>query len=116
MPIPPPDNSDTTLILDDANNTQQIISRQQWKAKPSKPNIHHLKLPLPHAIIQHTASSAYATLDLCIQNVQSIQTDHQGQLLYSDIAYNFLICSDGSIIEGRGWYVEGAHTFGKKFY
>lgn len=31
---------------------------------------------------------------------------------WNDIGYNFLIGCDGTIYEGRGWGVEGAHTFG----
>ena len=31
---------------------------------------------------------------------------------YSDIAYSFLIGSDGSIFEGRGYNKQGAHTYG----
>ncbi|XP_035209347.1 peptidoglycan-recognition protein SC2-like, partial [Stegodyphus dumicola] len=33
--------------------------------------------------------------------------DYQG---YGDIAYNFLIGSDGRVYEGRGWTVRGTHT------
>ena len=31
---------------------------------------------------------------------------------WSDIGYNFLIGGDGRVYEGRGWGVQGAHTYG----
>ena len=31
---------------------------------------------------------------------------------WNDIAYNFLVCEDGRVYEGRGWTTEGAHTLG----
>ena len=31
---------------------------------------------------------------------------------WSDIGYTFLVGGDGSIFEGRGWNVVGAHTYG----
>lgn len=41
--------------------------------------------------------------------IKSFHIDTQG---WNDIAYNFLIGSDGNIYEGRGWGIEGAHAFG----
>lgn len=77
-----------------------------------KPSTKRLVLPVKNVIVSHTASSAHVTLEACLTNVLSIQNEHLIQ--FSDIAYNFLICSDGSIIEGRGWYIEGSHAFGTK--
>ena len=39
------------------------------------------------------------------------QTFHIESKGWDDIAYNFLVGGDGLIYEGRGWDIEGAHTF-----
>lgn len=44
--------------------------------------------------------------------VRLTQTFHIESRKWSDIAYNFLVGSDGNVYEGRGWGVVGAHTYG----
>lgn len=41
----------------------------------------------------------------------SLKTFHIETRGWDDIGYNFLIGCDGNVYEGRGWGVEGAHTF-----
>lgn len=40
-----------------------------------------------------------------------MQTFHIETRKWDDIGYNFLIGCDGNVYEGRGWGVEGSHTF-----
>lgn len=87
-----------------------IISRHAWNATPSEPDVNQLNLPLKNVIIQHTVTSASVDLNWCLRSIKLIQNAHITVNGYSDIGYNFLICGDGSIIEGRGWYIQGAHT------
>lgn len=41
------------------------------------------------------------------RNIQNFHMDTQG---WADIGYNFGICSDGTIFEGRGFGIRGAHA------
>uniref|UniRef100_A0A3Q4APF9 Uncharacterized protein n=1 Tax=Mola mola TaxID=94237 RepID=A0A3Q4APF9_MOLML len=42
----------------------------------------------------------------------SIQRSHMTERNFDDIGYNFLIGADGTVYEGRGWDVSGAHAKG----
>ena len=44
------------------------------------------------------------------QSVRSIQDFHMDGNGWSDIGYNWLVDDDGTVYEGRGWYVQGAHA------
>ena len=44
------------------------------------------------------------------QSVKNIQDFHMGpERGWSDVGYNFLVRDDGTVYEGRGWLVVGAH-------
>ena len=45
-------------------------------------------------------------------SLKRIQNFHIKTKKYNDIAYNFLIGSDGNVYEGRGWKRVGSHTHG----
>lgn len=44
--------------------------------------------------------------------LRCIQAYHIRCRKWDDIAYNFLIGSDGNVYEGRGWTHQGSHTLG----
>lgn len=52
------------------------------------------------------------THDSTPAGVREIQRFHISGRGWADIAYNFLIGKDGTIYEGRGFEVMGAHTYG----
>ncbi|XP_063986036.1 peptidoglycan-recognition protein LF-like [Diachasmimorpha longicaudata] len=89
----------------------RIISRAEWGGKPPKKTPTPLPGTLLYAIISHTASVACATKLECSKIVRTIQTMHMEGNRWDDIGYNFLVGGDGNIYEGRGWDVQGAHTF-----
>lgn len=89
-----------------------MIKRSEWGAQaPSHPPTPLPEIPPPYVIISHTASEPCSTQIECSKRVRTVQKMHIENKKWDDIAYNFLVGGDGSIYEGRGWNVEGAHTF-----
>ncbi|XP_011495716.1 PREDICTED: peptidoglycan-recognition protein SC2-like isoform X2 [Ceratosolen solmsi marchali] len=89
-----------------------IIPRIEWGAQPpSKTPTPLGVIPVPYVIISHTASIFCYTQAQCVLNVRVAQTFHIESKGWNDIAYNFLVGGDGLVYEGRGWNIEGAHTF-----
>lgn len=69
---------------------------------PPGPGIEDVILPALNVIITDTVTPSCSNKATCIQRCRDIQTsDFNIGLL--DIAYNFLVGSDGLIYEGRGW-------------
>ncbi|XP_020782553.1 peptidoglycan recognition protein 5 [Boleophthalmus pectinirostris] len=88
-----------------------IVSRAQWGAlTPNHKD--NLQYPAKRAIIHHTAMRNTKTLAESISELQIIQKGHMQNKHYDDIGYNFLVGEDGTVYEGRGWGVMGAHTKG----
>ena len=88
------------------------MPRLEWGAMPPVRPPHLLEvLPPSRVIISHTATPFCYTQTHCILKVRVAQTFHIESKGWDDIAYNFLVGGDGNVYEGRGWDVEGAHTF-----
>ncbi|XP_059187288.1 peptidoglycan recognition protein 5 [Centropristis striata] len=47
-----------------------------------------------------------------MRRLVSIQRGHMMDRGFDDIGYNFVVGADGSVWEGRGWAVVGAHARG----
>ncbi|XP_072309327.1 peptidoglycan recognition protein 5 [Eucyclogobius newberryi] len=88
-----------------------IVSRAQWGALTPK-HKDDLKSPAKRVIIHHTAMRHYKTRSESFTELQSIQRVHMQERRFDDIGYNFLVGDDGTVYEGRGWSVVGAHTKG----
>ncbi|KAJ0021874.1 hypothetical protein NQD34_009364 [Periophthalmus magnuspinnatus] len=88
-----------------------IVSRAQWGALTPR-NIDKLNSPARRVIIHHTATRSSKTQAESISDVRSIQRHHMENRHFDDIGYNFLLALDGTVYEGRGWGVVGAHTKG----
>ncbi|XP_023257074.1 peptidoglycan-recognition protein 1-like [Seriola lalandi dorsalis] len=89
-----------------------IVSRAQWGAAAPKQK-EKLKSTAQRVIIHHTALPSCKGLAECKGRILSIQRGHMTDRGFDDIGYNFLIGGDGTVFEGRGWGVVGAHTKGK---
>ncbi|XP_063986629.1 peptidoglycan-recognition protein LC-like [Diachasmimorpha longicaudata] len=90
----------------------RIVQRVEWGAQPPSSAPVALKfLPAPYVIISHTASTNCTTQAQCSLRVRVTQTMHIEGNGWDDIGYNFLVGGDGLAYKGRGWDVEGAHTF-----
>ncbi|RWS02364.1 Peptidoglycan-recognition protein SC2-like protein, partial [Dinothrombium tinctorium] len=81
------------------------IPRSVWRARPEKPTIINLRIPIPHVFIHHTSSETCYDVESCSSTIRKIQMDHQQTK--HDIGYHFLIGGDGQIYEGRVWHYRG---------
>ncbi|XP_075041960.1 peptidoglycan-recognition protein SC2-like [Mixophyes fleayi] len=88
-----------------------IISKSAWGAKKTSCR-DRLSNPVPWVIIHHTAGASCNTKASCISQVKGIQNFHMNSNKWCDVGYNFLVGNDGSVYEGRGWTMVGAHAKG----
>ncbi|XP_039987267.1 peptidoglycan recognition protein 5 [Xiphias gladius] len=88
-----------------------IVSRAHWGAARPKQK-ERLKSLAHRVIIHHTALPSCKSLKECKDHMLSIQRMHMTESGFDDIGYNFLVGRDGTVFEGRGWGVVGAHTKG----
>ncbi|KAK2847004.1 hypothetical protein Q5P01_010003 [Channa striata] len=88
-----------------------IVSRPQWGAAAPRQK-EKLKAPAWRVIIHHTALPSCKGLTECKDQLVCIQRMHMKERGFDDIGYNFLVGGDGTLFEGRGWGVVGAHTKG----
>ncbi|CAH2229743.1 jg5071, partial [Pararge aegeria aegeria] len=87
------------------------ISRDMWLAQPyNHSNIAANFRPIMLVIIQHTVSAQCTVFSQCAAELRNIQSWYISSKDY-DIPYNFVIGNDGRVYEGRGWNIEGAHTY-----
>ncbi|XP_044753192.1 peptidoglycan-recognition protein LE-like [Coccinella septempunctata] len=106
--------SETENIIDNSSSlstpvTLFITERRSWLAQPPLER-NPMKEPAKHVIICHSATEGANTIAENILLVRLIQSFHMDSRKWSDIGYNFLIGDDGSVFEGRGWNLVGAHT------
>ena len=74
--------------------------------------VHKVFLQGHYLFVHHSAGRDCTSVDDCAAEVRAIQNYHMDGNGWSDIGYTFLVGGDGSIFEGRGWNVVGAHTYG----
>ncbi|XP_023941141.1 peptidoglycan recognition protein 1 isoform X1 [Bicyclus anynana] len=88
------------------------ITRAMWLAKPhtNSPIADALR-PVMLVVVQHTVSQQCTVFSQCAAEVRKMQGNFLQDKKY-DIPYNFIIGNDGRVYEGRGWNIEGAHTYG----
>lgn len=87
-----------------------IVSRENWDAKPPK-LVERFDGPIPYVIIHHTyIPAACNTSADCITAMQWMQNFHQNDRDWNDIGYSFCVGGDGRIYYGRGFNVIGAHA------
>lgn len=64
-----------------------------------------MPMPSPRLWLHHSEVDAFGA-----GAVRAIQTFHMNTRGWNDIAYSFLIDQDGTVYEGRGAGIQGAHT------
>ena len=85
-----------------------VVSRSGWGAAPARGSTPLQPSRVTRFVLHHTTGT-YAGP----QTVRNIQAFHQGpQRGWADVGYNFLISPSGTVYEGRGWSVQGAHARG----
>jgi len=81
----------------------KVITRAGWNARDPR-NIYTVPWSVRTEFFVHHTDGPQD------QSVKSIQDFHMGPSRgWSDVGYNFLVRADGTIYEGRGWTVVGAH-------
>lgn len=88
-----------------------VVSRIQWGALAPN-NKDSLESPAKRVVIHHTAMRNCKSQIESMYELLIIQRFHMQDRHYDDIGYNFLVGEDGTVYEGRGWGVMGAHTKG----
>ncbi|XP_047449301.1 peptidoglycan-recognition protein SC2-like [Mugil cephalus] len=88
-----------------------VVSRQEWGAELPR-HKRTMRGSARRVIIHHTAGQSCRGLTECKRHLISIQRDHINRN-FGDIGYNFLVGRDGTVFEGRGWGVVGAHAKGQ---
>ncbi|MCG5220254.1 N-acetylmuramoyl-L-alanine amidase [Streptosporangium soli] len=79
-----------------------IISRKNWGARAPRSRYTVTWSQRTEFFVHHTAGPK-------TQTVKAIQAYHLDGNGWSDVGYNFLVDELGTIYEGRGWCVVGAH-------
>uniref|UniRef100_A0A1A9Z640 Peptidoglycan-recognition protein n=1 Tax=Glossina pallidipes TaxID=7398 RepID=A0A1A9Z640_GLOPL len=99
------------IASSDESDCPNIKLKTQWGGHPS-PEISYRPIPVKYVVIHHTVTPECDTFPTCAELLQNMQNYHTQSLKYDDIGYNFLIASDGTVYEGTGWLIIGAHTYG----
>ncbi|XP_054260652.1 peptidoglycan recognition protein 4-like [Macrosteles quadrilineatus] len=80
----------------------RIISRDEWGAVDPL-WVKFLALPVQHVFFEYTNTDECTNREECMEMIRIIQRYNLKLRSNPDIRYNFLIASDGTVYEGRGW-------------
>ncbi|MGW6503218.1 N-acetylmuramoyl-L-alanine amidase [Nonomuraea angiospora] len=86
--------------------TIDIVKRSAWNARPPRDPDDVVTVPWSKRtefVVHHTEGPT-------TQTPREIQDFHMDERGWNDIGYNFLVRDDGTVYEGRGWDVRGAHA------
>lgn len=84
-----------------------IVPRDRWGARPPRSR-KIIPIPTSELWLHHFATDAWHGNT----GMRSCQTFHMDNRGWDDIAYSFVVDLDGTVFEGRGTAVAGAHTRG----
>ncbi|MGW1436844.1 peptidoglycan-binding protein [Streptomyces griseus] len=87
--------------------TVRIVSRSSWGAKPWKGTPATVSRSQRHEFFVHYDGARHITAT-GHEVPRAIDRQHQAQG-WAGIGYNFVIDQDGTVYEGRGWDLQGAH-------
>ncbi|XP_052387886.1 peptidoglycan-recognition protein SC2-like [Carassius gibelio] len=90
-------------------NAVAVVCRRAWNAVEPRDRT-EMKSPAQTVIIHHTALRFCAQPRESVSQLAHIQHMHVQERGFDDIGYNFLISGDGTVYEGRGWGIVGAHA------
>lgn len=97
---------DDLAVWNPGGSAMKIVTRAEWGARqPTKRYTMPTPTPrlwLHHAAVEYEGAAA-------VRECQRFHMDSKG---WADIAYSFLVDDDGTVYEGRGAGVVGAHTEG----
>ncbi|MFD0352987.1 peptidoglycan-binding protein [Streptomyces sp. NPDC127110] len=85
----------------------QIISRAQWGAQPWSGTPNSVSLSRrTEFFVHHDGEDPILRTGYAI--MRAIEAVHLGQN-WAGVGYNFVVAQDGTVYEGRGWGLQGAH-------
>ncbi|KAG9348290.1 hypothetical protein JZ751_002025 [Albula glossodonta] len=111
IPASASDESKAMVVANMDGAYYRVVSRHEWGAMAPLSQ-ERLQGPARKAVIHHTALWHCRGPKDCQDQLTYIQNMHIQKRGFSDIGYNFLIGEDGTVYEGRGWGVVGAHVKG----
>ena len=85
----------------------EFVSRREWGAAAARGSTPLQPARVTMLVLHHTVS-AYAGP----QSLRNIQNFHINSNGWADLGYNWLVSPSGTVYEGRGWAVQGAHARG----
>ena len=90
----------------------RIVTRGEWGAQggtgPARGEWRRIGMPSPRLWLHHTATDSWHGPD----GVRACQRFHIETRDWNDVGYSFLVDTDGTVYEGRGAGIAGAHTEG----
>lgn len=95
----------------------RIISRREWAAGQfTFPQVSQDFTKVERIVVHHTAA-LFSNGEDCGFKVRSIYKHHTDSNGWNDIGYQFLVCPNGQVFEGRGGGkgIVGAHAFGSNY-
>lgn len=99
------------VIIRRDTSCPDIVTREQWGAKPAKETDNITSLPVPFVVLHHTHRPRFCnSSEDCEAAMRTMQYMHQDLRGWFDIGYNFCVGGTGNVYEGRGWDVQGAHA------
>ncbi|XP_054264064.1 peptidoglycan-recognition protein 3-like [Macrosteles quadrilineatus] len=93
----------STISADRYFKQPKTYTREDWGARPAKRKV-LMRTPVIYLVFKKIDTENCFTKEHCAQIIKDLQDDDMDRKGLPDIQYNFLIGSDGSIFEGRGWY------------
>ena len=91
-----------------------IVSRAAWGATPARSKSYVAARDRSAFAVHYDGDQTirYDTTcgEGCRRKIRGTQSFHMGSRGWADIGYNFWICQHGTVFEGRGWDVLGAHA------
>ncbi|XP_054260191.1 peptidoglycan-recognition protein 2-like [Macrosteles quadrilineatus] len=109
-PITPPPPPQPEVPPDGVNESvprATVIYRGGWGALPPKdPPAPPLVHPIDSVIFLHTGPGTEECHNImeCTERLQQLQRKHMYERGMPDIQYNFMVTSDNTVYEGRGWH------------
>ena len=85
----------------------EFVSRREWGAAAARGSTALQPARVTMLVLHHTVS-AYSGP----QSVRNIQNFHMNTNGWADLGYNWLVSPTGTVYEGRGWGMQGAHARG----
>ncbi|XP_072387160.1 peptidoglycan-recognition protein SC2-like [Diabrotica undecimpunctata] len=99
-----------TLFYQTNCECPKIYTRFEWSARKAVSSKMLMENPPPYVVVHQSEFGSCFSFQNCsklVRRIQAYHIDHNG---LNDVRFNFLIGGDGTIYEGRGYSIHGAHS------